>query len=132
MDYCVFKARLARLCERGKLSKDVKKRFSNYNSDISPSDAVFRACSDFYLLFCEGQEASELTALGECMTELIDWAKTLAPECLYSDYDGVKSYIRLLVRASTIAQKDALITVSEFNEQFHKSLQNIKFGLPLF
>ena len=130
--YSRMKAELALLCERGKVSKNLKKVLSRYDS-VAPSERVYSVCSDFYAYASDcAPETYELARAGELLTAFVTDEKQRAPEYLFKHYDTVIAYIKLIVKANSVATSDALDKVSAFYESFCESLECVRRGLPLF
>lgn len=130
--YSQFKTELAALCERGKVSKNLKNKLSHYD-EVSPSERVGLVCSDFYDFVSEsGPKSEEVASAGSAVAAFVDGEKQGAADCIKNHYDTVVAYIKLVAKANAVATKDAAQKLSEFYESFCKSLECIKFGLPLF
>ncbi len=131
MSYKDFKAELAKLCERGRITKDTKKAFSHYPETTSPSILIYSVCSDLLVLFGKSKENSaEYGSVSAAAVELIsELGGTL--DGFSRDVATLCAYITLTQKANA-GDKAQFDKLKKHSADFNRSLQNIRYGLPLF
>ncbi len=128
-EYEKFKAALRELCERGKICKDVKKAFIFKDGDVGT--LVCRAAEETAKLF-ERSEPSSAEYAAVCGAA-IDFISAAAKKIGFA-HDGavICAYITLSREFNATGDAKAYGKLKNHAQDYNKSLQNIKHGLPLF
>lgn len=131
--YSDYKAKLGALCERGRISRETKKRFSRFSGSSSAGEIVFSVASELNAMFTECERHSEeFKAIAELTVEFVSGQTAELPE-LSHDIAVVCAYLLLLADAnSSDSPFRALEIASARAGEFNRSLQNIKHGLRIF
>ncbi len=129
--YNDFKSRLAFLCERGKISKDVKKRFIGGRAE-DLHGVIYSVGSELYAYFTECKMNDEgFAAVCDAATDLFacfgNSEKSFALEAAV-----LGAYTKVMREFNMSGGKDKGRIIKEKYEQYNKALQNIKYGTVLF
>ncbi len=131
-EYVKFKTELAKLCEYGKIGAATKRKFSHYDY-TSPGKLIYSACSDIILLSeSDGISPDEFAAVADAVIRLCGEAvKALGG--FERDVATVCAYITLAAESKrSAAPLPILKKMLAHREDCEKSLQNLKYELPLF
>lgn len=130
--YSKFKTELNALCERGKISKELKNKLSHADRG-DPGERVYSVCSDLYAYASNSpQGCVALENILPSVIALVQDTKPLAPACIGRHYDTLAAYVKLVVKANTTGAPDLLTKMSEFYRAFTESAECVRRGLPLF
>ncbi len=128
--YGKFKAELDKLCERGKISKVTKKRLCRFTGGAG--ETAYNVCTELLGVFeTVPRDSAEYAEVSECAIELL----TAAGEelNLKRDAEVVCDFIRLTVETNrSDAPSEKFGELKSCLAEYNKSLQSIKYGLPLF
>ncbi len=130
-EYELFKTRLAKLCETGTIQKDVKKRFC-YLKPVGSGELIFELCTMLLELFeSSGKGDAQYAAVADAVTELIHSLAEVA-ETFPREVDAITEYIKTSVRCNALGAPEDFARLKADARIYNESLQNIKFGLPIF
>ncbi len=129
--YDNFKSRLAFLCERGKISKDVKKRFIGGRAE-DIREIVYAVGNELYTYFTECKMNDEgFAAVCDAAADLFacfgDSERSFSVEAAI-----IGAYAKVMLEFNKSGGKEKGRIIKEKFEQYNKALQNIKYGVALF
>lgn len=124
-------SRLKVLCERGTVSRDAKKRFCAIKS-ADTGELVFAVCAELLRLFEQSVEGSaEYAAAAQAVTEFLN-ASSDDLKSFSKEIAAVKKYVELTARCNAHGAPEDFAKLKASSRTYNESLQNIKYGLPIF